>query len=38
MVDNNVVYDVLIERLGDFEQFAAHVAHWLERRHDEDTQ
>lgn len=38
MVDNNVVYDVLTERLGDFEQFAAHVAHWLEQRHDEASQ
>jgi uncharacterized protein YutE (UPF0331/DUF86 family) len=31
IVSNEVVFDVLKERLGDFEQFAVHVARWLER-------
>ena len=35
-VDDDVVYDVFTEQFGDFEQFAAHLAQWLGRRHDED--
>lgn len=35
MVDNQIVYDILTQRLGDFEQFAAEVARWLEQRQGE---
>jgi len=30
IVNNNVVYDVLRNHLGDFEGFASHVAWWIE--------
>ena len=32
IIDNEVVYKILTEHLGDFEQFAVAVARWLERR------
>jgi len=31
IVSNEVVFDVLQERLGDFERFAVNIARWLER-------
>jgi uncharacterized protein YutE (UPF0331/DUF86 family) len=35
MVDKQIVYDILTQRLGDFEQFAAEVALWLEQWQEE---
>ncbi len=32
VIDNALVYDILRERLPDFERFATSVALWLERR------
>ena len=31
MIDNDVVYDIVAERLSDFEEFASCVSGWIER-------